>query len=205
MAPNRKAPAAVMLALSSVIVLLAACSNQAPKVDEAIVRDRSVVIADRFQAALQQQLRAALAQGGPVAAVSVCKEAAPAIAASESAASGAIVRRVALRNRNPQGGVPEDMRVHYDALAAAPLVDGQPASRVWTTGTGEAARVNYLRAIPMQAQPCSTCHGVDVAPAVSDHIRSLYPDDLATGFEPGELRGALLVSWSASALNERTR
>ena len=73
---------------------------------------------------------------------------------------------------------------------------------MWRSGEGDAARVNYLRAIPMQEQPCSVGHGTDIDPAFAARIAELYPDDLATGFEPGELRGALLVSWPAQRFDE---
>ena len=61
----------------------------------------------------------------------------------------------------------------------------------------------YLQAIPMKEQPCSVCHGTNIDPAISDAIAAAYPDDLATGFEPGELRGhaeALLADGVAEAI-----
>lgn len=53
-----------------------------------------------------------------------------------------------------------------------------------------------MRAIPMKEQPCAACHGTSIAPEVKDKLAELYPTDKATGFKPGELRGAILVSWS---------
>ena len=84
------------------------------------------------------------------------------------------------------------------AIAAAPVVDGKPGRQIVQTGSGGAAKVHFLSAIPMQDQPCSVCHGTNVAPDLEAHIDSLYPGDLATGFAPGELRGALLISWDAA-------
>lgn len=91
-----------------------------------------------------------------------------------------------------------DLKAHLDVLAAAPLTpDGKPASLQWTSGSGKTAKVNYLRAIPMKEQPCAACHGTSIAPEVQARIAALYPDDRATGFRPGELRGAIAISWSA--------
>jgi mono/diheme cytochrome c family protein len=179
---------------------LASCASEppAPALDEAAVVAASMPIAQGFQAELQAQLKAAIADGGPKGGVSVCQQAAPAIAAAQSDASGAVVSRIAAKHRNPAGGVPDDMRDAYAALAAAPMVDGKPNRQIVQTGSGAGAKVHVLSAIPMQEQPCSVCHGTSIDPDLKAHIDSLYPGDLATGFQPGELRGALLISWDAA-------
>ncbi len=51
-----------------------------------------------------------------------------------------------------------------------------------------------MKAIPMAAEPCAACHGTDVKPDVKSEIDKLYPQDQATGFKPGELRGAFTIS-----------
>ncbi|MFN3990626.1 MAG: DUF3365 domain-containing protein [Erythrobacter sp.] len=188
------------------LVALAACVAEpeapAPQLDEAAVLAASLPVAQAFQAELKAQLQAAIEAGGPKGGVSVCQQAAPAIAAAQSQASGAEVRRVAEKHRNPAGGVPMDLREAYAMLAARPLVEGKPNRLVVQTGSGSDARVHFLSAIPMQEQPCSVCHGTQVEPALREHIEQLYPGDLATGFQPGALRGALVVSWDAAKFLE---
>jgi hypothetical protein len=130
------------------------------------VSAKSAALADRFQADLQGQLQAAMKVGGPVGAIGVCQQAAPAIAASLSQES------------------------------AAPLsADGKPAVMQWTSGSGAGARAHFMRAIPMKEQPCAACHGTEIAPEVRAKLDELYPADKATGFKPGDLRGAIAVSW----------
>jgi hypothetical protein len=191
-----------MAGIGAALVALSACAGEpqppAPTLDEAAVIAASAPIAQGFQAELQAQLKAAIADGGPKGGVSVCQQAAPAIAAAQSEASGAQVSRIAEKHRNPAGGVPDDLRKAYATLAAAPLVEGRPNRVVVQTGSGAQAKVHFLSAIPMQEQPCSVCHGTAIDPALKAHIDSLYPADLATGFKPGELRGALVVSWDAA-------
>ncbi len=184
------------------VVALAGCAGEpqepAPTLDEAAVIAASMPIAQGFQAQLKAQLEAAIAAGGPQGGVSVCQEAALAIAQGQSEASGAEVSRIAEKHRNPAGGVPPELADAYAALVAAPLTDGQPSRQIVQTGSGAAAKVHILSAIPMQEQPCSVCHGTSIDPDLKSHIDSLYPGDLATGFTPGELRGALLISWDAA-------
>lgn len=53
---------------------------------------------------------------------------------------------------------------------------------------------NYMRAIVMQPQ-CLACHGSAVAKPLKQAIAEKYPNDQATGFEVGDLRGAFLIKW----------
>jgi hypothetical protein len=50
-----------------------------------------------------------------------------------------------------------------------------------------------MKPIIMEAQ-CAACHGTAVAPEVKAKIDEFYPDDAATDFREGEIRGAFSVS-----------
>ncbi len=57
-------------------------------------------------------------------------------------------------------------------------------------------RIGYVE--PILLQPlCLGCHGAALAPEVEARIDALYPDDQATGFEVGELRGVFWVEFPA--------
>ncbi|MGY6551364.1 MAG: c-type heme family protein [Erythrobacter sp.] len=191
-----------LTALTSAAVLaLAACSSEPAEpvaIDKLAVAERAKPIAADFSGELVGTLQAAIAAGGPVEGVEVCYEAASAIAASHSEESGAQIRRIADRHRNPAGGVPDEARLFYNELAAQPMADGGPASRIWTSGSGNEAKVHFLSAIPMKDQPCGVCHGTNIQPALQAKIDELYPEDAATGFSEGDLRGALWITWPAS-------
>ena len=182
------------LMFAGVVLGLAGCAAPAPQPVD--VSAKSAALADRFQADLQGQLQAAMKAGGPVGAIGVCQQAAPAIAASLSEESGAEVRRIALKERNPAAAPEGDLRERLEQLAAAPLTaDGKPAVMQWTSGSAADARAHFMRAIPMKEQPCAACHGTAIAPEVQARLAELYPADKATGFKPGDMRGAILVSW----------
>ena len=53
----------------------------------------------------------------------------------------------------------------------------------------------YMRAIRVGVDLCLTCHGLDdtLEPEVRHRLAELYPDDAATGFSRGDLRGAFVV------------
>jgi hypothetical protein len=52
----------------------------------------------------------------------------------------------------------------------------------------------YVEPIRVKSM-CLTCHGATLAPEVASRIAELYPEDQATGFGEGDLRGVFWVSW----------
>ena len=195
--PLRPARAAVVLL--GCVVLPAGAGEPAPTDDWAV---RSRAVADQLTSELKGELGAAMAAGGLVAAIEVCRTRAPLIAAKLSSASGAEVRRTALRVRNP-ANAPDDFeravlgRFARD-LEQAPQPPAQPPDIQveWPTLAAGGVDRFYMRAIVMQPQ-CLPCHGPTLAPEVAAAIRHSYPADRATGFEPGQLRGAIVVRWPA--------
>jgi hypothetical protein len=51
-----------------------------------------------------------------------------------------------------------------------------------------------MRALPVQ-ELCLNCHGLPerLTPAVKERLKTLYPDDKAVGYRPGEVRGAMTI------------
>ena len=144
-----------------------------------------------FSGHLRTALQSALRDGGPVAAIEVCHRQAPAIAREVGAERGLIVRRTGVRLRNPANASdPIDQQLMADF--AAQLAGGvDPAALEDLSQTAD-GRLRYTRAIPVEAA-CLACHGETLAPAVSEAVGAHYPEDRATGFRLGELRGLLVV------------
>ena len=156
-------------------------------------------IANELLSQLGQKLKGTIASDGPVAAVSVCKETAPAIAKSLSARHGALVSRVGTRARNTSMGVPNAWQKEALADFDARLAKGEkPADleywKVVDTGSGQ-RELRYAKAIVTQ-QLCVTCHGKaeDIPAPLLEKIRAEYPRDQATGYSVGQLRGAVIVA-----------
>lgn len=147
---------------------------------------------------LGQALRAAMSTDGPVAAVGVCKDKAPAIARSLSEQHAARVGRVGTRARNPATGVPNAWQKAALADFASRLSTGEDPAGIehWSvaeSGNGQ-RELRYAKAIVMQPL-CVTCHGKaeDIPAPLAEKIRAEYPDDQATGYPVGKLRGAVVV------------
>ncbi len=169
-----------------------------PSAEPWVVQSRT--LADRLGSALKAELGQAMQTGGPVAAIGVCKTRAPAIAAQLSQESGAVVGRTALRVRNP-ANAPDDVQRDVLEHFAAEFAKGPPARPLEAAleiQRGDSVERRYLRAIPMDTL-CVTCHGTVIAPEVAGALARDYPADAATGFEPGQLRGAISVLWRVAA------
>lgn len=162
---------------------------------------RASALADRFQKALLAALTAAMQDGGAASAVGVCSTVGPSVARDLSEESGATVRRTALRTRNPAAGPDALERRTMESWSEAPMgLNGRPAQ--WSGWDGGDYR--YMRAIPTMPM-CLACHGENVAPEVKAAIQAHYPSDQATGFKPGQLRGAFSIRWDKKALQRLLR
>lgn len=148
--------------------------------------------------ALKSELVAALKSGGAIAALSVCNTVAPSIAASISQQRTMEVGRTALKVRNT-ANAPDafETRVLEDfANKIAAGADPATLEHAETVTENSSSTFRYMKAIPMAAEPCAACHGTDVKPDVKAAVDQLYPHDQATGFKPGELRGAFTIKQS---------
>lgn len=154
--------------------------------------DQSRQLALELQKALGAVLMPAMKNDGPIAAIAVCHQQAPEIAARISLPSGATVSRTALRVRNQQNQPNAQQQQILEQFLAQLQQDPTVAPESWQTHADGSQQ--YMKAIVMQPQ-CSACHGHSVKPAVLQAIQQRYPDDQATGFIVGDLRGAFVVSW----------
>lgn len=145
-------------------------------------------------------LQAEIAKSGPEGAIAVCQVQAPALARTASEQTGWNVKRVSLRNRNPKA-VPDAWEraalEDFDRRAAA----HEPAA---TLERYEAVQENgktvwrYMRALPT-GELCLACHGPveQLSPAVKAKLAALYPEDRATGYRVGDIRGAMTLKKQA--------
>ncbi len=60
--------------------------------------------------------------------------------------------------------------------------------------TDDLREFRYMKAIAIpKGAPCLICHGENIDPGLHAKIKGRYPEDEATGFKEGDLRGAFSV------------
>jgi len=158
--------------------------------------EQSRAMAQALGSELKAELGKAIEKGGPVSAIGVCKTRAPEIAARLSEESGADVGRTALRVRNP-ANAPDALETLLLEQFGSELASGGfqlPLQAAFEINRGGMVERRYMQALPMDGL-CLTCHGSALDAKVAAAIASEYPEDRATGFAPGELRGAISIIW----------
>lgn len=181
-----------MRRIAILLLVAAACGDRAPgDAEVAAARARASDAAAKLMGALFTELQAALAKGPPEQAIDVCADRAPAIARAIGAETGLSVRRTSLRTRNPANAPDEWERAWLERATrgGAPAVDDAEVVR-----EGGRYQLRYVRVVRL-AEMCTTCHGAPdtIPPAVREAVARRYPDDRATGFSPGDLRGVVSV------------
>jgi hypothetical protein len=172
-------PAAVGLALAA--ALHAAAPPQTPFPAETARAEQAM---NELQRALLAKLTAAMTSGGPAAAVEVCRTDARTIAEAVAKAQGLELGRTSHRLRNP---------ANAPRAWARPTVEAAAGSKAASAGlkvVDLGDRVGVLRPIGT-AEACTKCHGApdQVRKNLGAALAGAYPQDRATGFAPGDLRG----------------
>lgn len=180
--------------------LLIAClagnlwAETADVTEQPVIEDRqneSQKLAEDAQARLGEKLMQALQLGGPVAAIGVCHLEAPAISKEMLQQTGVTVRRTALKVRNSSNAASEDERQILTDFELQ--LQGNTDTIPEYFNQRDNGSSVYMRAIVTQPQ-CLVCHG-DVTAELQQVLHRMYPDDQATGYRVGELRGAFVVEW----------
>lgn len=176
-----------------VSTLIAPVLSQAadPAMDERVAEARTLV--NNFGGSLKQSLQEAVKKGGLANGIQACKTLAPEIAAQNSDGNWRIAR-TSLKLRNPENAPTDWQELQLLAMARQPVVNGTPVE-VWQVSEARGQpEFQYMSAIPTQKM-CLNCHGKSIKPEVQAKLEELYPEDEATGFSLGDLRGAFVVTY----------
>jgi len=142
-------------------------------------QQRGMAARDALFGRLVDRLTRTISSTGPTAAIAVCRDAAPEMAREVGAEHFVAIGRTSFKLRNPANKVPPWARDWVDQR-----VD-QPQFASATDGT-----LAMLLPIKLK-QECLMCHGAvdQMDTQVVAALERLYPDDAATGFAEGDLRG----------------
>jgi hypothetical protein len=173
-----------------VALMLPAVAADAPEVEQART------VATKVLEETKSVLEGALKGGQPATALGVCASVAQNIARRHEQ-QGWRVRRVSEKVRNP-ANVPDAeelavLRGWQDAHTAGRLTLITERQEIVIAGSRR--YVHYMKPIFIAAPMCLQCHGAPdkLAPGVADALKALYPQDQATGYAVGDLRGAVSV------------
>jgi mono/diheme cytochrome c family protein len=196
--PTRRHHLVTLAGLSLLMTVIPACERQVEKPqpqqpaltwkalsqqDIAEKHQPQSDLATRAQQELSKQLigelMAAMKDGGPPNAITVCSERASAIAGEVSQNLNVRIGRTSFKLRSPNNAPREWAQGAVDQRADSPVS--------YADAQGNFATLRPIRLAGL----CLACHGAadQLAPGVTEALASRYPDDQATGFADGDLRG----------------
>jgi hypothetical protein len=171
--------------------------EKAPDVGSFIEKGTS--IAQQSQQALGGKLKAALSRGGVAEAIQFCNLNAIPLTDSLAQHFDVIIYRLTDRPRNQMNAFsPTDAEV-FGTMQSA-IAQGYEATPI-SRASGDGAAVY----VPIQMQPfCLTCHGKEkegLLPEAASLIAEIYPQDKATGYSTGDLRGMWRINFIGKPTN----
>lgn len=150
-----------------------------PEQDRSKAQAKAIEAKDALFQRLSGRLAEAMKTGGPAAAIEVCSHEASDIAAVVGKEHGVKIGRTSIKLRNSKN-VPPDW-------AKSCIEDSSSEPQTLDLPNGE---TGVLLPIKLQAK-CVACHGPTemLNDEVRQQLAKFYPDDEATGFKEGDLRG----------------
>lgn len=183
-----------LMAGAALLLALGAVAASAEDLDRFQEDSRKVVteLAARLGAELQREMKA----NGPVSAITVCREAAPALASEASRRTGWKVSRVSLKTRNPALGLPDawEQKVLADFVKRSEKEKAADMEFAEIVEEPQGRFYRYMKAIPTQGA-CLRCHGGEdaIPPDVKAALKAEYPHDRAVGYALGQIRGGFSI------------
>lgn len=141
-------------------------------------------VSNLAQSTLLANVVKAIQQGGPEYAVEFCNLEVSGITDSLNQINGVFISRVSAKNRNPLNGLqsPVDQKL-WNIFENSPQMDTVIQSN---------NKVFYYKRINIAMPACLKCHGnpdSDLNEGTREILQTLYPHDLATGYQLNDFRG----------------
>lgn len=140
------------------------------------------------------ELKTQMQSGGPIAALHFCSQNALSLTEQIAKESGTSIKRVSTQNRNPvNAATPEEKTLLSQWQTMIKNGEALPPYKLTKRSDGQTA---YYKPILINNEACLKCHGdIAVDSPLAKAIKETYPEDQATGYKMGDLRGMITVSF----------
>ena len=184
------------ISLLAILLTMSFMVTEALSVENDLLSESRQIV-KQFGGELKGEMLSSLKEGGPINAISVCSQRAPAIAETISQGKDWKVARKSLKFRNPDNA-PDTWEQKILESFEERRAKGEDVGRMehHEVLNVEGKQVfHYMKAIPV-GEPCLTCHGKQIQQDLKTSLKDLYPEDQSTGFSLGEILGAFSVTIS---------
>ncbi|ODS84082.1 MAG: hypothetical protein ABS46_04740 [Cytophagaceae bacterium SCN 52-12] len=170
------------------------CSSSERQAAETVDREAFIALGDSLsllaQKTLLQNVSGAIAKGGAAHAVAFCNLRAMPLTDSIAYKNAVTIRRVTDKARNSANALSGEREIALFRKIQDSLQSGSVQPHYLLED--ESGRTVYYKPILLAMPTCLQCHGApgkDIEAATLAEIKEKYPDDEATGYIPGQLRG----------------
>lgn len=136
------------------------------------------------------ELKTQMQTNGPLGALNFCSQNAIHITDQVAKETKTSIKRISLKNRNPLNG-PNNQESALLKQWETLVNNTQPLPQYELTNISDTTTV-YYKPIVINNEACLQCHG-NVEGDLAKAIKTLYPEDKATGYKMGDLRGMIAV------------
>ena len=186
-------------------IFLVGCQQHSKSLSEAEKKNyltKGDSLATETQKVLLANVSAKIKEGGAIHAVMFCNEKAVDLTNSFSQ-NDISIQRISEKNRNANNSISSenDQKAWQEISKMTDVLPNQKHLLIETP-----KEIVYYKAIPLGMPTCLLCHGnpqTEIAPEVQQVISSKYPEDKATGYTMGELRGLWKITFQRDAFKER--
>jgi hypothetical protein len=180
----------------AVALTLAALAAPALANDPAKLLEEARFVAQSLPPKMITYLQRTIQDRGVVQALTNYSHLSPKVLVDAGEETGWKIRQISMKNRNPKGK-PDAWEAEVLKEFEKRLAAGEPAVGI-DKGmiVSEGGKQYYRYMQPMiTVRICMECHGPEdhIKPEVKALMKEMYPDDAATGYTEGMLRGALTM------------
>jgi len=139
------------------------------------------------------ELKGQMQSGGPMAALRFCSQNALFLTDEVAKESNTTIKRVSLKHRNPVNAATNDEKallekwetLHHSGKSLPTYEIQQHTNGGYT----------YFKPILINNEACLKCHGdIGADSPLFKAIKAIYPEDQATGYGMGDLRGMIVIT-----------
>ena len=152
-------------------------------------------VVDPMPVKLKALLTDEITNNGPVKAIEMCRVKSPTMAKALSEKTGWSIKRVSIKNRNPEGKTDkweEKTMTGFERQLAGNIDAVMEQGEIVTIKNKQYFR--YAKGLKTTKE-CSMCHGKDenITTELKEKLKEIYPDDLAKGYDVNQVRGIISV------------
>ncbi len=180
-----------LLAIMSIL----SCTNDLTEKQKKEYITKGKEIAQATMKNLGRNLMKQMKAGGTQAAIPFCNKSAYPLTEAMEKQYNVSIKRTALKLRNPKNS-PNTAEEKILNEYLAKIKNGEKLTPI--VQKEQDNKVHFYTPIKLQKK-CVACHGVlnkQVTSKTDSILKSLYPNDKATGFKPNDLRGIWSISFN---------